>query len=385
MRVFTICVLAAGFALFGWLLTQVELAAVAQSMRQLGWFGALSIVAVFAIGFQADVFSWHLTFRSLAVSARWTRRLWLVNMVGEALNIVAPFGSLGGEPFKALLLKRHYAVSYRDGTASLLLIQTINSLAQIPLVVVGVALMFERGVLSPALETIVSVACAILVVFMGLVLAALHLRWLSHFLASLERGRWGPRLTVALQALKAIEEQLADFVRRHPARFSVALLSAFGNWLCGAIELFLILHFLGWHLAFADCWLIEAVVVLVRSATFFVPGHIGAQDGAITLMCGLLTGSAEVGLAVALIRRARELLWSFLGLMIGGWFSLRGPTPAMEPASVSSDRADGLEGRHNALKLVVGHAGEHGQTDMPAARRQGGAEVAGIKIAKDRA
>ena len=381
MRVFTICVLLASFALFGWLLSQVELASVAQSIGQLGWLGALAIVAVFAIGFQADVFSCHLIFRSIALSARWALRLWLVNMVGEALNIVAPFGSLGGEPFKALLLNRHYAVSYRDGTASLLLIQTINSLAQIPLVVVGVALMFHRGILSPALEAIVSVACVLLVVFMGLVLAALHLRWLSHLLGLLEKGRWGTRLSTVLQTLRAIEEQLAVFVRHHPTRFSVALSFAFGNWLCGAIELFLIFHFLGWPIAFADCWLIEAVVVLVRSSTFFVPGHIGVQDGAITLMCGLLTGSADVGFAVALIRRARELFWSFLGLVIGGWFGLRAPSPA----SISPNQTHGLEGRYNALKLLVGHAGDHGQADMAAARHQGAAEIAGIEIVKDRA
>src|SRR5262249_45368797 len=112
----------------------------------------------------------------------------------------------------------------------------------------------------------------------------------------------------------------------------------------------------------------------------FVPGHIGAQDGAVALMCGLLIGSTEVGLAVALIRRARELSWSFLGLMIGGWFSLRRP----EPASVSADGAHGFERRHDAFKLVVGHAGEHGQADMTAARHQGGVKAASVKIAKDR-
>lgn len=370
MRLFTICVLIASLALFGWLLSQVDLEAVARLIGQLGWLAALAIVVAFAIGFQADVFSWHLACLTIAMSARWTLRLWLVNMVGEALNVVAPFGSLGGEPFKAILLNRHYALPYRNGAASLLLIQTINSLAQVPLVVVGVILMFERDILSPALEATASVACVLLVAFMGLVLAALHLRWLSHLLRFLERGRWGSRLTIALEALKGIEEQLAEFVREHPARFSTALVFAFGNWLCGAIELFIILHFLGAHLPFADCWLIEAIVVLVRSATFFVPGHLGVQDGAITLMCGLLAGSADIGLAVALIRRARELFWSFLGLMIGGWFNLRRPEAAAAPALVATERAHRLESRHHALELLVGHAGEHGQADMPPAGRQ---------------
>ena len=61
---------------------------------------------------------------------------------------------------------------------------------------------------------------------------------------------------------------------------------------------------------------------------FWHGAHIGAQDGTIAFLCGVLTGSAPVGLAVALVRRARELLWSLLGLMIGGWFSLRAPAVA---------------------------------------------------------
>ena len=328
MRALTIVVLLAGFALFGWLLLQADLGTVAHLMTQLGWLGAITVLVAFAIGFQADVFSWHLTFRNVGLSARWTLRLWLVNMVGEALNIVAPFGSVGGEPFKALLLKRHYRVSYPDGVASLLLIQTVNSLAEVPFVIVGLILMLARGVLSPAFETTLTIACFLLVGFMAFVLVALHLRWLSYLPRRLKQTRWGRGVGTGIEVLMSIEEQIVVFVRQRPLRFAVAVLFAFGNWLCGAVELFLVLHFLGSPLGFADCWLIEATVVLVRSATFFLPAHIGAQDGTIAFLCGVLTGSAPVGLAVALVRRARELLWSLLGLMIGGWFSLRAPAVA---------------------------------------------------------
>jgi hypothetical protein len=63
----------------------------------------------------------------------------------------------------------------------------------------------------------------------------------------------------------------------------------------------------------------------VRSLTFFVPGHLGVQDGAITLIGQALTGSSEVGLAVALLRRGRELVWTAVGLAIGAWFGLKNP------------------------------------------------------------
>lgn len=343
MKAFTIGVLLAGFALFGWLLFQADLPGVAHAVEGLGWLGALAILAVFALAFQADVLAWHLTFRSLRLSWFWELRLWLVNMVGEALNIVAPFGSLGGEPFKALLLNRHYGLPYPDGAASLLLIQTVNSLAQVPLVVVAVGLVLRQGILPPSLEIVVVIACVLLVLFMGLVLAALRLRWLFRLVDWLERRWASARLKGFLDAFREVETQLAVFVRERPARFAVSLCFSFGNWLAGAVELFLILSFLDRPISFADAWMIEGVVVLVRSATFFLPGHIGAQDGAITGMVRLVAGSAELGLAVALIRRARELSWSFLGLAIGGWYGVQGRAAAASAGSVPPERA-GLQG-----------------------------------------
>jgi len=55
----------------------------------------------------------------------------------------------------------------------------------------------------------------------------------------------------------------------------------------------------------------------VRSTFFFVPGDLGTQEAAHVLICTAVTGSAELGLALAAVRRGRDLLWIAWGLAIG--------------------------------------------------------------------
>jgi uncharacterized protein (TIRG00374 family) len=321
--IFKLLAAASGLALLAWIAGDTDLAAVGQAVLRIGWDGAVVIILLFAAGFTLDVGAWAFMFASLPVTWLWAKRLWLVQMVGEAANVLLPLGSLGGEPVKALLLKKHYDVSYREGTASLLLIQSINTLAEVPFVVVGLAAMLHRGILPSAVEWFMIGSVALLVNFTVWLFVAIHLRWLVTLQKRLARSRWGARLNQGLDAMGDIEQRLYTFIRHRPAKFTAALVCAFLNWTFGAIEMFFILKFLGAPVSFTDAWLLETCVVLVRNATFFIPGHLGSQDGIIALVAGALTGSPAIGLAVALIRRARELLWSGAGLGIGGWFGLK--------------------------------------------------------------
>ena len=328
MRAFTVLAFIGGLGLFIWLLAQSDLNAVVAILSHIGWTGAAAVLAVFASGFAADVGSWLLMFRTIPFAWRWASRLLAVQWVGEALNVVTPFGSFGGEPVKAMLLKRHYDISYTEGSASLLLIQTVNSLAQVPFMLVAVALLVLRHVVPSGVEHIIVGAAAYITVFMLFVLVALHGRFLANLHRWLGRSRWGGSLDRALLVLEDIEQRLFFFVRATPARFAGSYALAFANWMTGAVEMFLLFRFLGFPVSFADAWLVEGTVTLARALSFFVPAHLGVQDGAIALLGQALTGSPEIGVAVALARRVRELAWSGLGLGVGAWFGLRKPVAA---------------------------------------------------------
>jgi len=91
----------------------------------------------------------------------------------------------------------------------------------------------------------------------------------------------------------------------------------FLNWVMGALELWIAFYLLGAPVSFAEAWIIEALVQLVRVGAFFVPLALGTQEGAFTVTVGALTGNPALGVAVAVLRRFRELVVLSAGLMMG--------------------------------------------------------------------
>ena len=62
---------------------------------------------------------------------------------------------------------------------------------------------------------------------------------------------------------------------------------------------------------------------MVRTGAFFIPAAIGVQEGAFLLVCGAVTGSPPVGLAVSVVRRIREIIWIIWGFALGALYSLK--------------------------------------------------------------
>jgi len=329
---------ALGLALLWWVASQTDLSAVGDAILHIGWGGMAAILGVFAVGFMADIIAWMMMLAHGQVSWLWARRLFPVHMVGEAVNVLLPFGGLGGEPVKVMLLKRRHDIPYRDATASLLLVQSINTLSEVPFVLIGLAVMIHADILPSVVEIAMVASVGILVGFVIFLFVALHLRWLVRLQKHLANSRWGERLNDGLAVVGDIEERLFTFVRHRPAKFVSSFALAFGVWFAGALEIYLIMHLLGMPVGIMDAWLLETCVVLARNASFFIPGHLGTQDAAIMLVARALTGSPETGLALALIRRGRELVWSVAGLILGAWLGVKPSEVSRTPTTAEGRR-----------------------------------------------
>jgi glycosyltransferase 2 family protein len=75
---------------------------------------------------------------------------------------------------------------------------------------------------------------------------------------------------------------------------------------------------------------------LVRTVTFFIPAGLGTQEGAFLIGVGALTGVPSAGVATALVRRARDLIWIALSLVLASFYSM---TPAAATAAHEHDPA----------------------------------------------
>jgi len=222
-----------------------------------------------------------------------------------------------------MLLKKHYGIGYREGTASLILARTINLIALVIFLVGGFALMIAAGSLPGAYEIVAGVGLLVL----GLAVALFFVvqRFGVTSLTGVWIGGWrfGARVKDVLHHIRDMDDRLVHFYTGTRGRFAGALLLAFVNWLLGAVEIYYTLLFLGYPISWADAWIIEAVAQLVRTGTFFIPASIGAQEGAFLLVCGAITGSPTLGVSVSVVRRLREVIWIVWGFTLGSILSMK--------------------------------------------------------------
>jgi uncharacterized protein (TIRG00374 family) len=297
------------------IVANTDFAEAARLVGRMGW-GIGVILAIYFMAFLGDTVSWQLTFASLPMTARAAWRLFLVRMVGEAFNNTLPAAGVGGEPVKAMLLNRRHGVDYREGTASLFLAKTVNMIALVVFLGIGFAMMQGHPALDRPYKLVAGAGLGVLAVAI-LVFFAIQLHGVSSALATL-LSRWtgGRRLARAIEHIAEVEGRFVAFYTRSHARFGWALALAFANWLIGVVEIYAALYFLGFPVSWEEAWIIEAAAQLIRTGTFFIPSSLGAQEGVFLLLCGAITGSPTAGIALALARRLREIIWISAGFGI---------------------------------------------------------------------
>ena len=131
------------------------------------------------------------------------------------------------------------------------------------------------------------------------------------------------RAATLFDALHEIEDQLVDYYASQRRRFALSTTAVLGEWMSGVFATYVAVNLLGYPITFVEAFVIDSFVALVRSVFFFVPADLGTQEGAQVLICSGITGSPELGLALATIRRSRDLAILALGALFGTEYSLR--------------------------------------------------------------
>ena len=334
MRHVKIGYLLIGLGLLGLILHETDLQEVWHHVRQVGW-GAVLILTVYAAAFLFDVAAWRQTFAGRQFTAIWGGlfQLWKVRMVGESFNQITPLATMGGEPIKALLLKNHYGVGYREGIASIVLVKTCFLIAMTAFLGIGVLFAFDSERLSATYNWFAALGLFLFAFGIGLIFVIQRSRFSTRAANRLFAKRLHGRLASALIRIAELEDQLVSFYTRDKRHFAATVSLCFGNWMLGTLELYVTLWVLGHPVTFEEAWVIEAVAQLVRSITFFIPASIGAQEGGIVVICAVMTGSPTLGLAVSVLRRARELIWIIGGLVVAWIYSFQRSRNEMDQAT----------------------------------------------------
>lgn len=326
-----------GLGLLASVLGSIDLSRILELIARVGW-GFPLVVAAALLAFTADAASWLMVLPGLQLKLGNLVALWKVRMVGEMLNIVTPAAGVGGEPAKALILIYSFGLEPRETIASVLVSKTTILLSYIPFLAIGLALMLTTPHLSGDYAVGAGIGLVLYTLGIGGFFVVQRYRITSRLGARLHRYRFASRLERVLNEIRAVDHELERLYIFAPGRLWASLGLAFLGWVLGAAELFVISALLGYPLSLADVWTIEAVVQLLRQATGFIPGSLGVMEGSMLLLYGVFTGDPSVGVAVALVRRLRELMFVVVGIAFGfEYVEARRPHPARSESAVDTE------------------------------------------------
>lgn len=88
------------------------------------------------------------------------------------------------------------------------------------------------------------------------------------------------------------------------------------SWSSCAGEIWLGLFFLGHPLPLLDCFILEALIQGTTMAAFAIPGALGVQEAGFLFFGNLLGLPSEIAVALAVMRRCRDLIIFLPGLIV---------------------------------------------------------------------
>ncbi|HTB66591.1 MAG TPA: flippase-like domain-containing protein [Steroidobacteraceae bacterium] len=305
--------LTCGLLLFLALLVSQGLPAILATLAAAGW-GLLAVAIFHLLPLGIDAVAIRVLYhrgQTLhgvmdAVLTRW---------IGESANSLMPAGQLGGPVFMA----RHLAqrgMPMPQAAAVITVSTTLQTFAQILFALLGVLLLGARagGASEHTLRSMALIASG----FLALQIVGFYYLQRRGFFSKLLRlvtrlagsRKWSGLISQA-EAIDAAVQETYSASGPVAASFLASLL----GWLVGAGEVYLILLYMGHPVSWVTALLLESLGQAVRGAAFAVPGALGVQETGYVLLAPLAGLPTEVGLALSLAKRVRELLLGLPGLL----------------------------------------------------------------------
>jgi putative membrane protein len=302
--------LVAGTVLFFVLLYRIGVGNVWENLWLMGW-GFVPVVGQEMVAIGVNTRGWWWSFPPPRPQLGWSTLLG-ARLAGDAINNLTPTATVGGEVIRVRMLEGR--VDSTNAWASIAISRISHSMAQVLFIVVGLAIVLSEAPLPHSIRRGLYIFLALLSIGVGLAVV-LQRRGMFVTLASVAQ-RVGLRLPARF--LATLTKLDAEVVRFHqqPTAFLASTSCFFLGWVMGVVEVRLILHFLGieggWHTAI----IIEVLAQALDAALFFVPARAGTQEGGLVLIFTLLGLPPAKGLALAIVRRLRQLCWALVGLVV---------------------------------------------------------------------
>lgn len=291
-----------GIGAAGYLLAAHGFDQVLRALQLAGWSGLTALTLMHGITTLICAIAWWLLLRAFS-PARWQTFLW-VRWLRDGLGAVVPVMPVSGELIGMRMLAMRGVALADAGTVADL---TAELLTQAAFAATGFALLHRSRPHAPYQSWIAVGIGFMALQYFGFLFAQRKglFRLIQHpFDWLTKRGRVRPN---PAEDDAPLHERILRVYRQHTA-FYACLALHFVAWIITGLEMWVGLWFMGQHRSVADVLILESLVYAIRASTFFIPLGAGVQEGGYVLIGGLLGMNATVALAVALLKRGRDLL-----------------------------------------------------------------------------
>ena len=221
---------------------------------------------------------------------------------GDAFNSITPFLGFGGEPWKARHLARFVPVD--DASHAIIQSRIIHAISGVlfTALILGMTVWLVDLSAHPGYAYGMGVVAVLMLLIFGLLL------WVS-------MSKVPSHITRFLLARLKLLDEFRHFQpgwKKVGAAIALKMAGRIGKFL----ELFLIFYVLDIDPELVDIILVEAMVMLSVSLFFFVPQGLGVNEAGILAAFSIAGLAAASGIAFGLLRRARMLAYTLIGLLV---------------------------------------------------------------------
>lgn len=305
--------LGAGLAVFAYLVVRLGPDAILEMLGRIGW-EAVPIASLYAV---------YQFLRASALASAvvgptrlaWRDALW-IRLSGEAVQFLTFTGPFLAEPTKALLLKRR-GLSGAGGFAATLVEYFANLFTGAAMSIVAIGWLLQTGVLAGGSRTTAIAITAVMAGFLVVGLCAIATRF--YLLGTILKGIAAlpglrRRLVPDFAAVRQTEDLLLGVMHDRPGRFAWICVIETAAQAAHVGELYWILRALELGVGAWMTFVIEGATKFIALAFFFIPGQVGAAEGAHAIVFDLVGLAATAGFAVPFIRRVRGAVVAGVGL-----------------------------------------------------------------------
>jgi hypothetical protein len=302
-----------GLALFVYFVKKAGVAQIIDGIRRLG-VGFILIIAISSVRHIVRSIAWTLCMEA-PYRLRFRDAL-RARLMGDAIGNILPFASFViSEPAKPALIRDR--VPLMAGFSAIVIENIFYSLSVIVFVFSGMLALLLNFSLPKGLRLagIITLVVIALVVVAGALLIRRQLRFISGSAGFLHRRGLS---TKWVEKGRTLEDRVYGFYQRNGNKFIPLILLESCFHLAGVLEIYTTLSFISPQQppTLFTAFILESVNRVITMAFKFVPLRMGVDEAGTGKVSKVLQFTEAVGVTLAIVRKARDVFWASVGVLL---------------------------------------------------------------------